>query len=710
MINKSIYKSLRDCSLKAYYEKKKIQKTNENETYLVFYNYQKLKSLAMAWMKKHYIFYDISSNAKYFNDKIQLTQTKMQEGKVTCIANACFSNESIQGMIDFVIKAPDGMRWSLVMVKSAEDIKENIGVDAAYAKALIGDKFVLDKIYTISVNKDYIKNGKINNVRDLITISSKFDGKELIDYADEFLVDLRKCSMFDLSPNKPSFKGCKNCKYCEWRDACVKQGFLPEYGTLDIIYGKDIAYKYFNEGKKFIKDVPYDEEFDLRQTVQIYCEKNPNLFVFEPKRIKNFLKNLKEPYHFMDFEALNTMIPRVDGTHPFEFVPYQYSLHQTMKDLKVYNHDEFLSFDADCRKEFLDKLLNSLGTEGSIIVWNQDFEQSRLNELAEQFPEYRERIDALESRYFDLMVPFEKLWLYKREMYGKYSLKYVFPSLSQIKSYHDLNVKNGLETMVLYFKILKGEERAEDHRQDMLDYCGLDTESMIYILDEVQKLIKTATPSQYVSLDAVKKEVREEQLNRRFKKTKIPVITNNIINNLLQDVPDDEIEYQGYNIVRDFMNKYLIKDYVPNDKSDEITMADISYYWNNLPVETLNMNGNTMSQNKILNLVRVSRFATINPDTSNILKMGTVLKVHKAKQAKEQKKQEKAIEEKELKENLIDKKDEEIFDLDINTLDVNNPDIDINEIEALIESINIPTPQEVQEYESMEDMLEQFKK
>ena len=546
-MNKSIYKSFIDCKLKAYYEKNKTPKTNENETYMVFYNYAKLKELGMNYMASRYHFVDISNlkGVKYFNDKINETMKYIQKPGYNCICNAAFQNGPIQGQIDFLVKAPDGMRWSPVIVKASEDIKENIGVDCGFVKALLRDKVEIDKIYILSVNKSFIKHGKISDVRNLITITSKFDGKDLVDYADNFPVDFGACEMFLENPTKPVFKGCKNCKYCEWRDRCIKDGNLPEYGTLDIIYGKDTAYKYFAEGKKLIKDVPYDEDFDLRQTAQIYCEKNPDKIIFEPKKIKSFLKGLKEPYHFMDFEALNTLVPRVDGTRPFEFVPYQYSLHQTKSDLKVYNYDEFLSFDMDCRKEFLDRLLTSLGTEGSIIVWNVEFEQTRLNELAEQFPEYRKRIEALEDRYFDLMIPFDKLWFYKPEMYGKYSLKYVFPALSDVKSYNDLNVKNGLQTMILYFKILKGEVNPDEVRQAMLDYCSLDTESMIYILDEMKKAIKTLTPDKYVTLTQMNKEVKEEQLNRRFKTSKIPAICSNIVHDLVADIPDDKIDEDG---------------------------------------------------------------------------------------------------------------------------------------------------------------------
>lgn len=718
-LNKSMYKSYQDCPLKGYYEKTGVKKTNENETYMVFYNYGKLKEIATKYMMGMYRCIDITKHAKYFSDKIRETHKYLQQGTYECIINACIDNGPIQGQIDFLVKSGDEARWSPVIVKSAEDIKENVGIDAAYVKALLDGKYEIDKIYIISVNKSAVKTDTINSL-ELISISSKFDGKELVDFADEFAVNLAECEMYLNSTNRPRFTGCKNCKYCEWRDVCVKSGFLPEYGTLDIIYGRDTAYKHFKNGCKLIKDVPYDEEFDLRQTAQIYCEKNPNKMIFEPKKIKHFLKGLKEPYHFMDFEALNTLVPRLRGTHPFEFVPYQYSLHQTMKDLKIYNHDEFLSFDMDCRKEFLDRLLDSLGEEGSIIVWNQEFEESRMNELAEQFPEYRKRISKLRTRYFDLMIPFEKLWLYKPEMYGKYSLKYVFPALSDAKSYSDLNVKNGLQTMILFFKILKEpaatrNQLINQHKDDMLAYCSLDTESMIFILDEMQKMLKNLPPKEsYVSLDAMKTEVREEQLNRRFKDSKIPTILTNIINNLLINVATENIDEEGYTVVTKWMEEHRIKDYVPSDKSDEIRAEDIVYYWDSLPMES--NNETHISKNKLLRLVGVSRFAIENPNSSNILKMSTIINVSKAKKAENKKTKEKEKTEEQIIANIEDIEDitkvidEDISKLDISEIDVNNPDINIEDVSALIDNLEVPTEEDVEKYESLSDILDKYNK
>jgi len=96
---------------------------------------------------------------------------------------------------------------------------------------------------------------------------------------------------------------------------------------------------------------------------------------------------------------------------------------------------------ADPRPDFIRSLLNHLDDHGSIIVWNKTFENTRLNEIARDFPEYSDRIDSLLERVIDLMVPFRRKHLYTAEMNGSYSLKAVLPALVPDLSYDDLEIQ-----------------------------------------------------------------------------------------------------------------------------------------------------------------------------------------------------------------------------------------------------------------------------
>lgn len=212
----------------------------------------------------------------------------------------------------------------------------------------------------------------------------------------------------------------------------------------------------------------------------------------------------------------------------------------------------------------------------------------------------------------------------------------------------------------------------------------------------------------------MKTEVREEQLNRRFKDSKIPTILTNIINNLLINVATENIDEEGYTVVTKWMEEHRIKDYVPSDKSDEIRAEDIVYYWDSLPMES--NNETHISKNKLLRLVGVSRFAIENPNSSNILKMSTIINVSKAKKAENKKTKEKEKTEEQIIANIEDIEDitkvidEDISKLDISEIDVNNPDINIEDVSALIDNLEVPTEEDVEKYESLSDILDKYNK
>ena len=51
--------------------------------------------------------------------------------------------------------------------------------------------------------------------------------------------------------------------------------------------------------------------------------------------------------------------------------------------------------------------------------------------------------------------------------------------------------KTILEAGTLNCEICEKKEEVNDKlRQDMLNYCGLDTEAMVWIVDELKKLVK----------------------------------------------------------------------------------------------------------------------------------------------------------------------------------------------------------------------------
>ena len=171
-------------------------------------------------------------------------------------------------------------------------------------------------------------------------------------------------------------------------------------------------------------------------------------------------------------------MPVLDGTRPFQQVPFQYSLHILEQVGDEYIHKEFLAEPIDFniptvdpRKKLIEQMKLDFGPTGSIVAYNAPFEISRLNELALAFPEDKVFIEDLISRFVDLLVPFRNGWHYQPEMGG--------PAFS----YEDLAISNGGDASNIFLSMITNtfEGDFNSTRQHLLKYCERDTYGMVVI-------------------------------------------------------------------------------------------------------------------------------------------------------------------------------------------------------------------------------------
>jgi len=181
-------------------------------------------------------------------------------------------------------------------------------------------------------------------------------------------------------------------------------------------------------------------------------------------------------------------VPLYEGTHPYQMLPFQYSLHVVGTMGEEPAHFTFLGTPPDDpREEFIRSLLKNIGTSGSVLTWNQAFEISRLNEIARDFPQYSGEIAALVERVVDLMLPFQRKYFYTPQMKGSYSIKNVLPALVPELSYKDLEIQEGGTASLVYMSLYSDPDPVSvaTKRENLLRYCALDTLSMVRILEKM---------------------------------------------------------------------------------------------------------------------------------------------------------------------------------------------------------------------------------
>ena len=379
--------------------------------------------------------------------------------------------------------------WDLVEVKSTSELKDIHLYDIAFqVYVLAGAGLKIRRCILARINPDFVKKGSIDphqffvleDVTNQVSgLSSSVETK-----LDELfrIIRLRQCPDVQIGPY------CDDPYTCPLHDHCWN--FLPESNVTTLYRGGAKRFKLLAKGITDLTDIPDDFRLTDNQAIQRRTAKTGQPHV-DKTAIKAFLKQLKYPVSYLDFETFGTAIPLFDGAHPYEQVVFQYSLHVVQSPGAEPEHHKFLAEGTnDPRPEFMRSLRAALPTEGSIVVYNSQFELGRLKECSNLLPEFRPWVSNIKSRIVDLLLPFRGFRFYAPGQNGSASMKSVLPALTG-KGYDHLTIQDGTMASLQFLRATFGNVTAEERvsiRAQLEEYCGLDTEGMIWIADNLRGL------------------------------------------------------------------------------------------------------------------------------------------------------------------------------------------------------------------------------
>ncbi len=254
----------------------------------------------------------------------------------------------------------------------------------------------------------------------------------------------------------------------------------------ELYRGGNKAWELYEQGILKIEDIEDDFPLTHFQHLQRKGLINQEQYI-NKEAIKDMISSWQFPLYFFDFETVFPAIPVLDGSRPYQQVPFQYSLHILEKDGKL-SHKEFLAHPEDFSngknplKLLVEQLKQDFGTDGNIVTYNQSFEVARLNELANMFPEDAPFLKNLVSRVVDLLPVFQGGFCYFPEMKNSASIKSVLPAVAPDFTYRNLVIQEGGTASSLYHQsILQQKFVEEDLAIHLLKYCELDTYAMVVI-------------------------------------------------------------------------------------------------------------------------------------------------------------------------------------------------------------------------------------
>ena len=256
-----------------------------------------------------------------------------------------------------------------------------------------------------------------------------------------------------------------------------------------IYFKKNKADKYYAEtGNLSAEDIP--ESMCKPKQIKDINSYITNKVYWEPENIKEWLDKLEYPLYYLDYETIQMAVPIFDESKPYDQIPFQFSLHIQKEKGGEVEHISFLYKErSDSRRALAECLVNSCEEQGSIIVYNQLFEKGRNEELAELFPDLKEKILALNKRVLDQLTPFRERYLYGPTQHSSASIKKTLPAFTDL-SYENMEVHNGSEASSRYEAFITGKLSYEESKvlfDGLEKYCGQDTYAMVVLMDVLYK-------------------------------------------------------------------------------------------------------------------------------------------------------------------------------------------------------------------------------
>jgi hypothetical protein len=415
------------------------------------------------------------------------TQNLIEDKQTTAIFEAAFEHHGVRTRVDVLER--DGDRWHIHEVKSSSSVKAyHVSDLALQVYVLLGSGIDIASAGIMHVNKHYVQGEEGLNWQQY------FERTDLTDNLNEKLLDIHDTvnDHFDIlnrvsAPDIEMTSLCKGCDYWGLCSADKPTHWVEALPNLSPKKWEKLASLNIDDIRDIPDDFPLTTMQDRMKQVLISGQN------YVSSDAGKSLKELGPPAAYLDFETMAPGIPIYTGTHPYQQIPFQWSLHR-LDEAGVLSHKEFLATgDADPRRSFSESLISALkGSSEPILVYSS-FERTTINNMIRLFPDLKGQLFQIGGRLKDLL-PIVRNHFYHKNFKGKFSIKYVGPALSSQVDYDGLEgIANGQVASAAFERIasknLEEGENMLELRAKLESYCKLDTFAMVEVHRGLMKMI-----------------------------------------------------------------------------------------------------------------------------------------------------------------------------------------------------------------------------
>jgi hypothetical protein len=419
-------------------------------------------------------------------EQVAMTKRLLDEGQKT-IYEATFLHDGVFIKVDILHRGAAG--WEALEVKESTDVRDYHYDDAAVQlHVLAGAGLDVQKVAIVHINNKYTRRGEIEAKKlfKIVDVTDKVRGMQAEIPAK---IAAMRAMLAEAMPAIDIGPHCSDPYDCDFHGHCWQH--VPEDSVFDLRERGVDKFELYAKGVVHQADIPL-ELLNRKQRHQVestlkQCD------TLDKKGAREFLDGLWYPLCFLDFETVMPAIPLFDESHPYQQIPFQYSLDVQASEGAALEHHEFLAQPGvDPREELAERLLAQIPKGACVIAWNQTFEKRILKELAVDLPQHAKRIAGLLDDVRDPSSLFRSRTVYFWQQKGSWSLKAVLPLAVPDLSYDGMEVADGGMAVEAYDAMCNAKDPKElaRIRKALLDYCGLDTLAMVRIVEKLREMVK----------------------------------------------------------------------------------------------------------------------------------------------------------------------------------------------------------------------------
>jgi hypothetical protein len=375
--------------------------------------------------------------------------------------------------------------WRMVEVKSSTSVKDYQREDAAIQAFIARSAGVpLDGIAVAHIDSDFVYPGDGDYHGLLVEEDLTEDTSALASEVEQWIAGAQEVVRLDREPAMRTGGQCSQPFACGFYQHCLSGEPQPEMPIewLPRLQRRNVKDFIETKSVRDMRDLPDEYLNDVQRRVkQATITGRP---FFDRDAAARDLGGHAPTRWFLDFETVQFAIPIWKGTRPYQQLPFQFSLHQLGGSGELV-HTEFLDLSgADPSEPFAEALIDACVGDGPVYVYNAPFESGRLRDLGERFPRMSAALEAIDARIVDVL-PVARRHYYHPSQKGSWSIKAVLPAIVPELRYDSLTgVKDGAMAALAYLEGIRPEtegERREQIRRELLEYCWLDTYSLVRV-------------------------------------------------------------------------------------------------------------------------------------------------------------------------------------------------------------------------------------